>query len=112
MNTTNHAAQRMQQRALPELAITLLQLYGCSEPSAGDSIRYFDKTARRQVTRVVRELAGHLDRLGDMYFVESREGSVITAGHRTQPIKGDYKPKGRRLKALTDRPFHLSRKRP
>lgn len=96
MNTTNHAVQRMQQRAIPELAIALLQLYGCSEPSAGDNIRFFDKSTRRQVARAVRELASDLDRLGDMYFVESNEGAVITAGHRTAAIKRDFNPRVRR----------------
>lgn len=96
MNATHHAEQRMQQRAIPELAIALLQLYGASEPAAGSHIRYFDKRARRAVTQAVRDLASDLDRLGDMYFVESSEGVVITAGHRTQPIKRNFKPKGHR----------------
>jgi hypothetical protein len=87
---TNHAEKRMQQRAIPELAIELLQIYGCTEHSNGSNIRYFDKRTRQQATRAVKVLARDLDRLGDMYFVES-DGLVITAGHRTRAIKCAYK---------------------
>jgi hypothetical protein len=31
-----------------------------------------------------------------MYFVESNEGAVITAGHRTAAIKRDFNPRVRR----------------
>lgn len=95
---TDHAEQRMQQRAIPELAIELLQLYGCTEYSNGSNIRYFDKRARQQATRAVKSLARNLDRLGDMYFVETSNGLVITAGYRTRAIKCAYKPSTRKSK--------------
>lgn len=40
---TNHAEERVQQRAIPEMALELLERYGCIEYSDGACIRYFDR---------------------------------------------------------------------
>lgn len=93
MKITYHANQRMQQRAIPYLAIDLLQIYGCTEYSSGDRIRYFDKNSRQRMSRALEELTRDLDKIGDMYCVESKEGTVITAGHRTRQIKQKFKQK-------------------
>ena len=88
---SDHAEKRMQQRAIPELAIELLQIYGCIEHSQGASIRYFDKRARQQVNRALKALVSDLDRLADLYIVESNQGVVVTAGHRIRPIRQHFK---------------------
>jgi hypothetical protein len=95
---TNHAEQRMQQRAIPELAIELLEIYGSTEHSNGARIRFFDKKARQQVTHAVKALASDLDRIVEMYLVEGNDGVVITAGHRTRSIKRDFKTGPRKAK--------------
>jgi hypothetical protein len=43
MQLTHHAAQRLQQRAIPRPALDVLRRYGCTVYSNGARIRYFDK---------------------------------------------------------------------
>lgn len=90
---TDHAERRMQQRAIPVRAIELLQRFGCIEYSNGARIRYFDKRSRKRAIDAMSEPTNaDLDRLRGMYFVETNEGVIITAGHRTRPIKRNFKP--------------------
>lgn len=93
MNYTHHAEHRMQQRGIPELALVLLSQYGQEQPSGnGTSMRYFDKRGWARAEREILDLARNIDRIRDMYFIEGQEEVVVTAGHRTQPVKKDYKP--------------------
>jgi predicted DNA-binding WGR domain protein len=93
MNLTHHAEQRMQQRAIPELGIELLSLYGRIEHShGGASIHYFDRKSWCKAERAIRDLVENLDRVRDMYFVQGDEAVIVTAGHRTERVKRDYKP--------------------
>lgn len=90
---THHAERRMRQRAIPALAIELLQRFGRIEHANGGArIRYFDKRVWRRLARLRRIEADQAERLAKMYLVESQEGVVITAGHRTRPIRRDFKP--------------------
>jgi hypothetical protein len=92
MNLSHHAEVRMQQRGIPALALDLLHQYGRSEWANGAEIRYFDKKGLDKAKRQVQKLVSALDKLENIYCVETSEGSVITAGHRTQPILRDCSP--------------------
>jgi hypothetical protein len=93
---TDHAERRMQQRAIPSLAVELLQRFGRIEHSNGGArIRYFDKRARNRLIRRERIETAQVERLANLYLVENQEGVVITAGHRTRPIRRDFKPGAR-----------------
>ena len=89
---TDHAERRMQQRAIPILAIELLQRFGRrARATDGARIRYFDKRTWRRLAERQRIASGQAERLASMYLVENRAGVVITAGHRTRPIRRDFK---------------------
>lgn len=92
MICSRHADKRMQQRSVPELAIELLAHYGRTEHSPdGASIYYFDNKSWSRAERAVRDLTKNIDRIRDLYFVEAQDEVVITAGHRTERVKRDYK---------------------
>lgn len=92
MQLTHHAAQRLQQRAIPRLALDVLRRYGCIVYSNGSRIRYVDKRSWEQVMRCIGTQIEDPERLANLYYVESKEGVVVTAGHRTRRIKRDFKP--------------------
>jgi len=74
------------------LALELLHQYGCSEYSRGAQILYFDKIGAKKAKHQIRELFASIDKLENLYCVESNEGDVITAGHRIRPIRRDFRP--------------------
>lgn len=94
---TDHAAHRMQQRGIPDLAVALLTRYGKRQHATdGASVRYFDKRSWARAERAILELAQNIDRVRDMYFIENEESVVVTTGHRTERVKLDYRP-GRKV---------------
>lgn len=88
MNMTQHARQRVQQRAIPPLIIDWLCRYGTRiRGMNGTTICVFDRSSRRLLASevgqtVVRRLSDWMD----AYLVLSGE-SVITVGHRYRPLK-------------------------
>jgi len=85
---SNHAKQRMQQRAIPPLMIDLLYLYGRKQHQKGSTVLFLDKRARKRARRVLQDVKQRFDKLSDTYLVEAdRDGTVVTVGHRTQRIK-------------------------
>lgn len=103
MQLTHHAAQRLQQRAIPRLALDVLRRYGCIVYSNGSRIRYFDKRSWEQVMRCIGTQIEDPERLANLYYVESKEGVVVTAGHRTRRIKRDFKPGLRQARSQASR---------
>ncbi len=87
MQLTDHAAQRLQQRAIPLQALDLLRTCGRTEYSNGARIRYFDKRRWQEVVRFLDSMNEDSDRLSRMYCLETKEGVVVTVGHRTRRIK-------------------------
>lgn len=88
MHTTRHAAQRIQQRAIPLLVVDLLIEFGSSEPSGdGTSKYFFDKSARRKVKAYAGPLARVLDEHLDVYAVVGADTELITVGHRYERIR-------------------------
>ena len=85
---TNHAKQRMQQRAIPPLMIELLYLYGREQHQDGSTMLFLDRRARKKSRRALMDVKQRFDNLCDTYLVEAGgDGTVITVGHRTKPIK-------------------------
>lgn len=83
MELSHHARVRLEQRAIPPVAIDWLLQFGQAQ-RAGDATRYaFDKKGRRR-------LASYLGSIGlkspekvlDAYLVVSDDATVITAGYR------------------------------
>lgn len=88
MNTTRHAALRIQQRGIPKLVVDLLIEFGCSVPSGdGTSKFFFDKPARRKVKAYAGSLAGVLEEHLDVFAVVGADTQVITVGHRYDRIQ-------------------------
>lgn len=87
MNLTTHAAQRMQQRAIPPMVVDLLVQFGCSEPAGDGAMKYFfDKVSHRRLQQYAGVLAKPLKEHLDVYVVVGHDQAVITAGHRNHRI--------------------------
>lgn len=95
---TNHAQLRLQQRAIPLLVVELLERFGASVRGNRAETLFFDLASRRELRRYLggdrglRLIEGWLD----VYMVVGDDGAVITAGHRTQPLRRDGLPSRRR----------------
>jgi hypothetical protein len=78
----------MQQRGIPLLAIELLCQYGKEEYANDAMIRYFDKKGLKKARREIQKMMlDQLDKMSEMYCVETNEGTILTVGHRFRPIK-------------------------
>jgi hypothetical protein len=88
MTLTRHAEKRVQQRGIPRVILAWLHEFGATEHSHDGLKRFFDRTARKRMAKALgREV---VDRMGDLlncFLVETAEGLIITAGHRTERIR-------------------------
>ena len=85
---SNHAKQRMQQRAIHPLMIDLLYRYGREQHQNGSKILFLDKRARKKALKALQDVNQRFDKLSDVYLVEAGgDGTVITVGHRLKRIK-------------------------
>lgn len=83
---TRHARARMQQRAIRPETLDYLMAFGREAfDHRGGMVLYFDKAARRRLARA-RPQAKDLERLTRCYVVLSKEGEVVTVGHRSRRI--------------------------
>ncbi|MFG1227181.1 hypothetical protein [Xanthobacter wiegelii] len=83
---TYHAAERMQQRAIPQFVIDLLFICGSDMRAGGADRLIFDKAALR---RLRRHLGGEralrmIERWLDVYAVVSDSGVLVTVAHQTR----------------------------
>lgn len=89
---TNHAQTRLQQRGIPETVVDTLLEYGREvHDHRGSTILYFDSRTRLQLPHLLRHTLSHQAPSGleshlDAYVVLSRDGAVVTIGHRTKRI--------------------------
>ena len=84
---TRHAQTRMQQRAIrPEVLERLLEFGREAFDHNGGVVLYFDKAARRRLTRIAPG-AKDLERLARCYAILSTNGDILTVGHRFRKIK-------------------------
>ena len=84
---TIHAAERKQQRAIPQFVIDLLYTCGSELRSHGADRLIFDKAATR---RLRRHLGGDrgmrlIERWLNVYAVVADDGSLVTVAHQTRP---------------------------
>lgn len=88
---TQHAAVRLQQRAIPPLVVDLLNLYGARQPAgSGAEMVYMDKAARRRMCQAIGAPAvAALQPVLSAYLIESDTGQVITAGWRCSRVQRD-----------------------
>lgn len=91
---TKHATQRMQQRAIPQLALEMFERFASSMRHEGADILFMDKAARKRMAkafggqRACRVLEPWLNA-----YVCVEDGVVITVAHRTGRLKRDRKSK-------------------
>ncbi len=82
---TRHAQARMQQRGIPVEALDCLLDFGREAfDHHGGVVLYFDKAARRQLSRAT-SATKNIDRVSRCYAV-LLEGKVVTVGHRYRRI--------------------------
>lgn len=79
---TDHARVRMQQRAIPMLAVDLLLQFGKRHYASGAIQLDFDKRARRRIAEYVAPDTPS-EKLMKTYAVVNGE-RLITVGHRTK----------------------------
>ena len=85
MSLTAHAERRLQQRAIPEVVLEWLLHFGTPVQQDGSEVYCLDKASRRRLQRHLgRRLYRRVEDLLDVYVVVSRDGTVITAGHRLE----------------------------
>ena len=85
---TKHAAIRCQQRGLPPVVIDWLLEFGKPAPAPhGGEIYYFDKRSKKQLKSYIgTQNTALLSRYQNAYLIFN-DGFVVTAGHRTKPIR-------------------------
>lgn len=87
MDTTHHAATRMQQRSISPLMVDLLLEFGSSQPAGdGTSKLFFDKRSRRKLQHYVGSMANRLEEQMNIYAVVGHDQRIITVGHRYKRI--------------------------
>jgi hypothetical protein len=85
---SNHAKQRMQQRAIPPLVLDLLYRYGREQKQQGSTVIYFDEKSRRRARKSLQDVVKRFDKLCDVYLVESDDCAMtVTVGHRNKRVK-------------------------
>ena len=85
---SDHAKQRMQQRAIHPLMIELLYLYGREQQQNGSTMLFLDKRARKKARQALQDVRRRFDKLCDAYLVEAGgDGTVITVGHHLKRFK-------------------------
>jgi hypothetical protein len=85
---SKHAEIRMQQRAIPALAVELYHLYGREQHQDGASVLYLDDRARRKARRALEDALKRFDKISDAFgVVGAADGGAITVGHRYRRIR-------------------------
>jgi hypothetical protein len=85
---SNHAKKRMQQRAIPPLALDLLYRFGREHRQCGSTVLFFDKNSRKNVKKALEDVINRFDKLSDVYLVEADDYSTtVTVGHHLKRFK-------------------------
>ena len=81
---TAHAARRLQQRAIPPHVVDLLELCGSIERCGQADKLFFDKAAKRRLTRHLGGKRGLklIEPWLSVYAVIGDNGKIVTVGHR------------------------------
>ena len=83
-----HAKVRMQQRGIPEQAVSFLFRFGKKEHDHhGCTVVYLNRKGRERIAREAdSRLLKHLEPALDLYAVIDTRGCVVTMGHRIHRI--------------------------
>lgn len=88
MKVSEHAGIRLQQRGIPPLVVDLLLTYGAEARAIRCTRYFFDKPARRRVAKAVgKQVMRRIEDMLDAMIVVGDDGTVVTAGHRTERIR-------------------------
>lgn len=89
---TTHAQQRLQQRAIPELAVEMFERFASIMRHRGADILFFDKAARRRLDRAFGgQRASRILEPWLNSYVCVQGGTVITVARRTRRLKRDVR---------------------
>ena len=87
MQLSKHAESRRRGRGIQDLSMLLIQRFGHSFKSRENSeIWIANKRERREILKLVKTVQQNFERPDPPYVVVAADGTVITAGHRTQKI--------------------------
>lgn len=88
IKVSEHAGIRIQQRGIPPLVVDLLLTYGAEARAVRCTRYFFDKPARRRVAKAVgKQVMRRIEDLMNAMIVVGDDGTVVTAGHRTERIR-------------------------
>ena len=82
-NLTQHAKERMMQRAIDELVTSLVLEFGDAHTDS-DGCTYTELRKKKLCKKIARKLkraANKLERQDGVFVVESEVGSIVTVGH-------------------------------
>ena len=88
MATSKHCSERMQQRSIPQMMLTLLLDFGSTYRSHGADCLVFDRAAKKRLRHHMGGTRG-LHVIGPwlgIYAVVGDDGTVVTAGHRQKRL--------------------------
>jgi hypothetical protein len=85
MSFTRHAETRVQQRAIPQFVVELLERFGRETRSGGADLLFFDKAAQKRLRRHLGRSFRSFEYL-DIYAVANDQGRYVTVGHRSKRI--------------------------
>ena len=77
---TNHARKRMQQRAINQTQIILIEMFGEEKYQKGGT--YTNKISNKMLSK----LKHAIDKLQGVQIISNEEGKIITAMHETRRI--------------------------
>ncbi len=81
INVTEHAKKRMQQRAISEMKIRLIEEFGITQyQKGGANISYIPE-------KTLLELRQALNNLGNVQLILGEQDLIITAMHETRRVK-------------------------
>ena len=91
---SDHASERMQQRAIPVFVIEMYERFGSSMRHDGHDVLFMDKQARKKIAAAFggQRACGVLEPWLNA-FVRMDRGVVITVAHRTRRLLRDRKPR-------------------
>lgn len=92
MYYSNHALSRSKQRCIPLEIVDFLYDYGEIIPNGGGNelVCIQNKISRKLAAEKVRNSSSLNEKHLDCYIISSRDGCIITLGHKLRRIKSKY----------------------
>lgn len=86
---SKHSHERLQQRAIPDMIVSLLLDYGSPQRSCGADTFLIDKAARKAISRAVggdRNMR-IIEPFLNVKIVVGDDGTIVTAARRTRRVR-------------------------